>query len=241
MKIPIIFPILLITLMFAIHYLFYSRVIKRLHVCPKTLTILKALVGINFVGIIGYMISRYAISVPQWLYFVFSLSFAVVLAFVVIGIMYEVLHLLQSKLPFDEEKRKFFKRSSDMGILALGGAYLGRGVYEGQKEPMVVDVKLNQKLFSKSYGIVQISDMHIGGLIDSDFVQKSVERINALNPDLVAITGDLTDAHIDSIKEAVDQLANIQSRFGTFYVVGNHEYFHGFEDTVAYINKKKNI
>ncbi|MEA2028793.1 MAG: metallophosphoesterase, partial [Campylobacterota bacterium] len=41
--------------------------------------------------------------------------------------------------------------------------------------------------------------------------------------------------HIDSIKEAVDQLANIQSRFGTFYVVGNHEYFHGFEDTVAYI------
>jgi len=235
MKIPIIFPILLIILMFAIHYLFYSRVIKRVHVCPKTLFVLKGLVGLNFVGIIGYMLARYAISVPDWLYFIFSLSFAVVLAFVMIGIMYEVLHLLQAKLPFDEQKRKFFKRSSDMGILALGGAYLGAGVYEGQKEPMVVNIKLDQKLFNKPYRIVQISDMHIGGLIDSNFVEKAVERINALQADFVTITGDLTDAHIDSIKKAVDHLAHIQSRFGTYYVVGNHEYFHGFEDTVAYI------
>lgn len=235
MKIPIIFPILMITLMFAIHYLFYSRVIKRLHVCDKTLTLLKGLVVFNFIGIIAYMLSRYAFSVPDWLYFTFSLSFGVVLLFVMVGIVYEFLHLLQTKLPFDESKRAFFKRSSDAGVLALGGAYLGMGVYEGQKEPMVVDVKIKQNLFDTPYRIVQISDMHIGGLIDESFVRKAVERINALKPDLVAITGDLTDAHIDSIKPAINHLKKLQSRLGTYYIVGNHEYFHGFEDTVSYI------
>jgi predicted MPP superfamily phosphohydrolase len=237
MKVPIIFPVLVIVLMFSIHYLFYSRVIKRLHVCRKTLTILKALVVFNFLGVIAYMLSRYVISVPDWLYFIFSLSFGVVLLFVMVGILYEFVHLLQTKLPFDESKRAFFKRSSDVGVLALGGAYMGSGIYEGGKEPMVVDVKINQNLFSKPYRIAQISDMHIGGLIDEKFVQKAVQRINALKPDLVTITGDLTDAHISEISKSVDHLAKLKSRFGTFYVVGNHEYFHSIEDTISYIKQ----
>ncbi|MBN2825935.1 MAG: metallophosphoesterase [Campylobacterales bacterium] len=235
MKTPILFPIMVITLMVAIHYLFYTRVIKRLDISKPTRTLLTRLVIFNFLGILGYIASRYFLSVPDWLYFMLSLSFGVVLLFVVIGIAYEILHLFQTKAPFDASKRAFFKRSSDVSILALGGGYITGAIYGGQQEPVVVDVKVDQKLFDTPYRIVQISDMHIGGLIQVDFVKKAVERINALKPDFVVITGDLTDAHIDTIQESVAPLQNLQSRLGSFYVVGNHEYFHGLEDTVAYI------
>ncbi len=235
MKIPILFPIMIITLMVAIHYLFYSRVIQRLAICKATKQILIALVVLNFAAILGYMASRYLVSTPDWLYYLLSLSFGVVLLFFVMGVMYEALHLFQTKAPFDPSKRTFFKRSTDVGLLALGGAYTTGAIVGGQREPVIVNVTLNQKLFSKPYRIIQISDMHIGGLVGADFVQKAALRINALNPDLIAITGDLTDAHIDTIAKSVEPLGDLKSRLGIFYVVGNHEYFHGLQDTLTHI------
>ena len=110
-------------------------------------------------------------------------------------VLYELLHLLQRVAPFQEEKRIFFKRSTDLGFLALGSAYIGAGIAEGAKEPVITHVNVDQNRFNgKRYTIAQISDMHIGGLIDKDFVIKSVAAINRLNPDIVVITGDLTDA-----------------------------------------------
>jgi len=85
MKIPILFPIMIITLMIAIHYLFYSRVIERLAICKVTKQILIALVILNFAAILGYMASRYLVSTPDWLYYMLSLSFGVVLLFFVMG------------------------------------------------------------------------------------------------------------------------------------------------------------
>jgi hypothetical protein len=118
----------------------------------------------------------------------------------------------------------------------LGSLYFGVSVYEGSKEPVVNFIDVKQERFkNKTYRIIQISDLHIGGLIDQEFVKKSVETINKLKPDLVAITGDLSDAHISAIKEAVGELRHLKSQFGTFYVVGNHEYFHHIEDTIAYM------
>ncbi len=232
----ILFP-LIISIFFAmVHYLSYTRVIKHLHVNSKTQDALKYFLIINMLGILGYMLSRYAFSPPKFLYFLLSLSIGVGFVLFIGALLYELLHLIQKNTPFKAEKRVFFKRTSDAGFLAFGGAYLGASVYEGAKEPIVnyVDVKQN-RFNGKSYTIVQISDMHIGGLIDKEFVKKSVSKINAINPDLIAITGDLSDAHVSVIKDIIDELRHLKSRFGTFYVVGNHEYFHNIEDTIAHI------
>ena len=189
--------------------------------------------GISYVG---YVASRYAFSPPRSLYFLFSLSIGIGFALFIGGVVYELLHLLQRFAPFNEEKRTFFKRTSDLGFLALGSAYIGAGIREGFKDPVVNFIEVKQNRFGgKPYTIVQISDMHIGGLIDREFVAKSVAAINALQPDLIAITGDLSDAHIEVVKEAIDELRHLQSRYGTYYVVGNHEYFHSIDATIAYL------
>lgn len=236
MSIQILFP-LIATLFFAmIHYLTYTRVVCHLHIKLQTRIALKYFLIINMISIIGYLSSRYLLSPPKYIYFVLSLSIGVGFILFMSTILYELLRLMQRVVPFNPEKRAFFKRSSDLGFLSLGSAYLGAAVLEGSKDPIVnfVDVKQN-RFGGKSYTIVQISDMHIGGLIDKKFVAASVAAINHLNPDLIAITGDLSDAHISIIQDSVDELRHLKSRFGTYYVVGNHEYFHAIDATVEHV------
>lgn len=231
-----LFP-LVVTLFFAmVHYLSYTRVIRHLDIKPQSRSVLKYLMILNMAGILGYLSSRYLLSPPKVLYFALSLSIGIGFVLFMGTVLYEVLHLLQRYAPFNPEKRIFFKRTTDLGFLALGSGYAGAGIVEGAKEPAVKFVQVDQNRFGgKSYTIVQISDMHIGGLIDQKFVAQSVETINALNPDLIAITGDLSDAHVDVLKEAIGELRHLKSRFGTYYVVGNHEYFHSIEATIAYM------
>lgn len=230
-----LFPLLLILFFSLIHILAYTRIVRRLHIKQTTRSVFRMVLIANMAGIIGYVASRYAISPPWSLYFLFSLSIGIGFALFIGGIVYELLHLLQRLIPFSPEKRAFFKRSSDLGFLAAGSAYLGAGIAEGAKDPALVFVDVPQNRFAHPYRIVQISDLHIGGLIDRDFVRRSVETINALEPDLIAITGDLSDAHIETISEAVGELRHLRSRYGTFYVVGNHEYFHSLEATIEYV------
>lgn len=232
----ILFPFI-VTIFFAmVHYLSYTRVIQKLHVKATTRTFLNYALVVNMIGITGYLASRYALNPPKLLYFFLSLSIGVGFLIFMATILYELLHAIQRVVPFKEEKRRFFKRSTDIAFLAAGTAYLGAGILEGSKEPIVNFVPIKQNRFGKNpYTIVQISDLHVGGLIDKEFIAKSVATVNRLNPDVIAITGDLSDAHIDLLKETIDELRHLKSRYGTYYVVGNHEYFHSIEATIAHM------
>ncbi len=73
--------------------------------------------------------------------------------------------------------------------------------------------------------IVHISDLHIGPTIGKKFVEKIVQRVNALNPDMVAFTGDIGDAHVEDHHEDAAPLNNLNSTYGSYYVPGNHEVY----------------
>jgi len=96
-----------------------------------------------------------------------------------------------------------------------------------------VSVSING--LKKSYKIAQLSDVHIGGLIDAEYISGIVKRVNALNPDLVVITGDLVDLEISRIENVLDELPKLCSKYGTYFIVGNHEYFHDIEAIIPKI------
>jgi uncharacterized protein len=75
------------------------------------------------------------------------------------------------------------------------------------------------------FRIVQLSDVHIGPLLDRRFAARLVGVVNALAPDLVAITGDLVDGSVEQIATEVEPLRGLQARHGVFFVTGNHDYF----------------
>ncbi len=97
----------------------------------------------------------------------------------------------------------------------------------GLKDPTLRRISIEIRDF-KSHGfkIVQLSDIHIGNIIKKDFVQRMVQKVNDLKPDLIVITGDLVDAEIETIKEDLEPLKNLRSKHGTYFVLGNHEYYH---------------
>jgi predicted MPP superfamily phosphohydrolase len=77
------------------------------------------------------------------------------------------------------------------------------------------------------FSIAQISDVHVGPTIKHGYLQAIVERINALGADMVAVTGDLVDGTVQDLAHHVAPLARLNSRHGTFFVTGNHEYYSG--------------
>ena len=97
-----------------------------------------------------------------------------------------------------------------------------------------VEVKI--KKLKKEYKIAQLSDVHIGGLVDKKFIANLVEKTNALNPDIIVITGDLVDTNMKYAKHALNELRNLKAKYGTFFIVGNHEYFHGVQEIIDNVN-----
>ncbi len=80
--------------------------------------------------------------------------------------------------------------------------------------------------------IVQLSDIHIGSTIKAGYVKGIVERTNALNPDIIAITGDVVDGKVHHLIEDVRPLSGLRARYGVYIVTGNHEYYSGAEQWI---------
>lgn len=77
------------------------------------------------------------------------------------------------------------------------------------------------------FSIAQISDLHVGATIKRDYVERIVDAVNALDADMVAITGDLVDGSVSDLAQHTKPLSRLSARHGTFFVTGNHEYYSG--------------
>ena len=87
------------------------------------------------------------------------------------------------------------------------------------------------------FTVAQITDVHVGPTVKRAYVQRIVDAVNALQPDAVAITGDLVDGRVADLRDDVAPLAGLRSRHGSFFVTGNHEYYSGGPDWVAAVER----
>jgi predicted MPP superfamily phosphohydrolase len=87
------------------------------------------------------------------------------------------------------------------------------------------------------FTIAQISDVHVGPTIKRDFVQRIVDRVNALQADMIAITGDLVDGSVGQLAQHTAPLAELRSRHGTYAVTGNHEYYSGADAWIGELER----
>ncbi|MDR0966220.1 MAG: metallophosphoesterase [Myxococcales bacterium] len=154
----------------------------------------------------------------------------------------EVLAPISAEVPeveatFRPERRRFLKNS---GLIGLGLALptSGWGFWSAQhcqivRRPIHLE-GLSERLSGLS--IALLSDIHVGGWIGRDFVQDLVDKVNALAPDAVFIAGDLVDGKVHALSSSVAPLANLRSRLGTFFVVGNHEIYSGVDPWVAFLS-----
>ncbi len=144
--------------------------------------------------------------------------------------------LIINKIPINDQRRSFFKKSLDIGTIALASSVNAKAI-ENARHIELEKVNIKIKNLKQKYSIVQLSDIHIGGMIGKDFIKSMVKRVNSLNADIVVITGDLVDTKFKYAKAALDELKNIKSTYGNYFIVGNHEYLHNIELIINYVNK----
>ena len=127
-------------------------------------------------------------------------------------------------------------------MLALGtsGLIATLGLYQATRVPQVTNVHIPIKNLPSAFDglkIVQLSDVHVGQTIKSDFVKSIVDLANSLDPDLIVLTGDFIDGTYFQLAKDVDYFKNLKSKLGVFYIPGNHEYYWGVEEWVEVFKK----
>ena len=117
--------------------------------------------------------------------------------------------------------------ASALAVLAATAAVTGVGVWNARRTAAVVRVDVPIRGLAPAlhgFTIAQISDIHVGATIRSGYVQAIVDRVNSLDADMVAVTGDLVDGSVAELSDHVAPLQGLVSRHGTFFVTGNHEF-----------------
>jgi predicted MPP superfamily phosphohydrolase len=124
------------------------------------------------------------------------------------------------------------------GLTAVGLS--GYGVSQALGPPRVNRVRIPlAKLDPRGDGlrVALVSDIHLGPILGHDHTERIVSTINRLEPDLVAIVGDLVDGSVAELGPAAAPLRDLRARYGSFFVTGNHEYFSGYQEWVEEVRR----
>ena len=112
------------------------------------------------------------------------------------------------------------------------------GIYEGVRTPDVNRIEIEYDDLPQSfdgYRIVHLSDLHCSTSARRPRFERIVERVNALDADLIAITGDFVDGLVDDRLKDLEPLARLRARDGVWGCTGNHERYwdwDGWEDAL---------
>ena len=139
---------------------------------------------------------------------------------------------------------RVFNRSFDYGFfvsLALTFSLLIYGFINYQHtHKQVINLVINKPLVGADrLKIVAVSDWHLGHGTTEKKLQKNIDLINAENPDIILIGGDLIDnsAITAATREMDRELNRLQARYGIYMAPGNHEYISGFKACKDFVSR----
>ena len=232
------------------HYYVWARLVRDLAL-PKrwsrvaTVTIALLFALLMSVFIVVRNLARATAAPFTWVAYTWlGLVFFLVLSLALSDLVKVITVRRGTGVPADPERRQAIARLFGGAAAVVGIGVSGVGVASVLSPVAVsrVRVAIDRLTKAKSgYRIVQISDIHVGPTIGHDFIEQIVARINALDPDLIAITGDLVDGSVADLAEHVAPLGRLRARDGVFFVTGNHEYYSGADAWIAHLGTKLGV
>ena len=166
-----------------------------------------------------------------WLYAATIMLFIAVAALFLGGICLRLIRRGRPIPAADDVARLRQRRRMAVVLVAAALSISAFGIWEGARVPSVHEVDLafaDLPPAFDGYRIVQLSDLHVSPATRAPHIRAIVERVNALKPDLVAITGDFVDGA--PAKRAADlaPIKGLQAADGVFGCTGNHEYYSNY-------------
>ena len=126
---------------------------------------------------------------------------------------------------------RFRRKAIILSLLAWGLS--AWGLWCGLRVPAVKTVELSFENLPASldgYRIVQLSDLHCSSAARRWRTQAIVDRVNALRPDQICLTGDNVDGHVAWSRDFLAPLGELRAKDGVFACTGNHEYYFGYHE-----------
>lgn len=137
--------------------------------------------------------------------------------------------------PADTGRRRVLKRALSAGIVLAGAGAAGGSMLKALGPFQIAKLDIALRRLPREFDgfrIVQISDIHVGPTIGRSFIESLVQEVNELKGDLIAITGDLVDGSVPSLRDHTEPLAELRAAHGSYFVTGNHEYYSGADEWI---------
>ena len=152
--------------------------------------------------------------------------------FVCIGLLFDLGHglsiLLNFNWPLDDPTTLRI-----VGLLAL--ALLSYGFIEAW-HIRVEEVNIETpKLASGHITMAQISDVHLGIMRGTGFLDRIVAKLREIKPDIVVATGDIVDGRGENLAPLAQHFQSYAPPLGAYAVTGNHEYYAGLENSLRFL------
>jgi predicted MPP superfamily phosphohydrolase len=128
-----------------------------------------------------------------------------------------------------------FRAGSGAAVGTLGGLLLW-GYAAGSRHVETTRLRLALRGLPRELDglrIAHLSDLHIGNGLEGERLSRLAERVNALHPDAIVLTGDLFDGHPGAVADGARRLAALRAPLGVYGVLGNHDLYTGREFVVA--------
>lgn len=185
------------------------------------------------------------LNIEEGLSYIFSLIgyiyMGVFVYSIIIFLSVNILRFTSRKIKLPNSVREVLKKIYFRGISVFLIVFIlvGFGFWNAQDKVVTsYEINIDKKAGEiKTLNVVMISDVHMGITIKEKGVDKMVDSINKLNPDIVLFCGDIFDENTTtSLKEySREALKGIKSRYGVYDITGNHEYGAGdLSQTISY-------
>ncbi|MDO4321276.1 MAG: metallophosphoesterase [Lachnospiraceae bacterium] len=157
---------------------------------------------------------------------IYSLGTALVLHFTVISVIVDLVCLLLKRTgcTFRRGWNIAWRSGGAAAVITLG---LIGYAYLNMHRVSVTEytVSTEKPIREEGYRLVFLSDLHFGTTMAQEKLAEYCARIEAEEPDLVVLDGDIVDESTSSeqVWQAFETLGKIQSTYGTYYIYGNHD------------------
>ncbi|MCV3395940.1 metallophosphoesterase [Campylobacter lari] len=244
MRVFVFFTLLVLFFALANWYI-YKRFLSKVDFLKPYKKFVLALVLIVFACELIFFVNMRGDFLYEKLYYILAIFPTITCFFLLFGVVYEIgswIFFNENKKEqiFSVQRRKFLKLIFDSWLIILSISMVFKGFVNAISTPKVNEVDIKIKNLKNDLNIALLSDVHLGKNLGEDFLKTLIDEINALNADLIIIAGDLIDADIDSL-DYINLLQNFKSKYGTYYVYGNHEYYNGFEKISTKLKELKNF
>lgn len=171
----------------------------------------------------------YIIQFPFWIYILIVVQS--ILFYAIIDIFRFIAVLFSKNL---NSKLKFHFAAARLIIVLFFIIYVPIRTYYDYSTVSTRVVEYNKEGLPErlhNFKIVLIADVQADRYTDETRLNRYIEAVNNINPDLVLIAGDVITSTPDYIDVAAEQLGKIQSKHGVFSCVGDHDNWAYRQDT----------